>query len=64
MSQMPRSGSFDSSFAVLREGYPFVARRARRYGSDVFRTRLMLRPAVFAVGEDAAREFYAPGRMT
>ena len=54
----------DESVSLLREGYEFGRRRFRRCGSDVFATRLMLRPAVFLHGEEAAREFYAPGRMT
>ena len=54
----------DESVSVLREGYEFGARRFSRSGSDVVRTRLMLRPAVLVHGQEAAREFYEPGRMT
>ncbi|MGQ9365793.1 cytochrome P450 [Azospirillum sp. ST 5-10] len=64
MSPIPRDGSLDSTLALLSEGYTFVMNRCRRYGSDAFETRLMLRPVVCAMGEDAARMFYEPGRFT
>ena len=62
--QIPRDDSFDSSLALLREGYGFVSNRCGRYGTDVFQTRLMLRRAFCARGEDAARMFYHPDRFT
>lgn len=37
-----RTRSFDSTLALLREGYNFIANRCARYGSDAFETRLML----------------------
>lgn len=61
---IPRDPALDNSLALLREGYNFVGNRCRRYGADVFETRLMLRNAVCAMGEDAARMFYHPGRFT
>ena len=64
MSQIPRDGTFDSTRALIREGYDFVSSRCQRYGTDVFRTRLMLRPAFCARGEEAARMFYHPDRFT
>lgn len=64
MSQIPRDRSFDATLALLREGYAFVSNRCRRYHTDAFRTRLMLRPAICARGEDAARMFYHPDRFT
>ncbi|SEL09920.1 Cytochrome P450 [Blastococcus sp. DSM 46786] len=45
----------DSSLALLREGYAFISRRCDRLGTDAFRTRLMLRPAVCVRGAEAAR---------
>jgi fatty-acid peroxygenase len=61
---IPRLDAFDSSVALLREGYGFGARRFARCSSDAFETRLMLRKAVVAFGEEAARLLYEPDRMT
>tara|TARA_R110000868_G_scaffold404902_1_gene683689 strand:- start:80832 stop:82082 length:1251 start_codon:yes stop_codon:yes gene_type:complete len=64
MPQIPRTRSFDSTLALLREGYDFISNRCARYGSDAFDTRLMLRRVTCVLGEDAARMFYEPGRFT
>ncbi len=58
------SAKFDSSLALLSEGYRFMPRRFEALGADVFATRLMLRRVVCMRGEAAARMFYAPGRFT
>ena len=54
----------DSSLALLREGYTFISRRCDRLGTDAFRTRIMLRPAVCVRGAEAARMFYGDERFT
>lgn len=59
----PRDPGFDNSLAFLREGYTFVGRRARRLGSDVFETRLMLRDFTCVTGAEAARLVYDPERF-
>lgn len=64
MAQIPRDESLDSTLALLSNGYTFISQRCRRYGTDIFETRLMLRKAVCIMGEDAARIFYEPGRFT
>lgn len=64
MPQIPREETLDSSLALLSEGYTFVSRRYERFRSDVFETRLMLRRAICMMGEEAALEFYVPGRFT
>jgi fatty-acid peroxygenase len=61
---IPRDAAFDSTLSLLSEGYRFIPDRARRLGSDIFETRLMLRRAVCITGEEAARIFYEPGRFT
>lgn len=61
---VPRDKALDSTFALLREAYDFIPRRARRYGSDIFETRLMLQPAICMTGAEAARVFYDDERMT
>src|SRR5688572_3250226 len=60
----PRDLAADSTFAFWREGYRFVANRCARLRSDVFLARLWLKPVVCAMGEDASRTFYEPGRFT
>ncbi|UEM05435.1 cytochrome P450 [Skermanella rosea] len=64
MANIPRDKTPDSTLSLLREGYRFIPNRCRRHGSDIFGTRLMLRPAVCMSGPEAAREFYSPGRFT
>lgn len=64
MTTIPRDTAFDSSAAFLQNGYNFIADRCRDYGSDIFQTRIMLRPVYCVTGEEAARMFYMPGRFT
>lgn len=64
MRPIPRTRSFDSTLALLREGYDFISNRCPRYASDAFDTRLMLHRVTCVLGEDAARMFYEPGRFT
>lgn len=61
---IPRARVPDNTLALLTSGYGFIADRCRRYHTDVFATRLMLKPVYCALGEDAARMFYEPGRFT
>lgn len=64
MSRIPRDTVFDNSKAFLDNGYNFISDRCRQYASDIFQTRIMLRPVYCVTGEDAARMFYVPGRFT
>jgi fatty-acid peroxygenase len=64
MSALPRDPSFDSTLALLSEGYAFIGNRCAGLDTDIFVTRLMLRPAICMSGEAAARIFYHPGRFT
>ena len=61
---VPRLEVLDASPSLLREGYLFGTRRFARLGTDAFETRLMLRKALFAYGEEAAQHFYTPDRLT
>lgn len=63
MTALPHA-EFDASLAFLREGYAFVSRRCERTGSDLFRTRILLRPVICMRGREAARAFYGAGRFT
>jgi len=58
MRQMPRHGRFDSSLALLRQGYLFIDNGCRATGSDIFETRLLLRRTICMRGAEAARVFY------
>jgi fatty-acid peroxygenase len=65
MSAIPRERAFDSTIPLLlTEGYAFVTNRCWAYGTDVFRTRIMLREAYCTFGREAAEQFYHPGRFT
>jgi fatty-acid peroxygenase len=64
MTTIPRERGFDSTLALLREGYAFIPTRCRRLQSDIFATRLMLRRVVCMSGKEAASEFYRPDRFT
>jgi fatty-acid peroxygenase len=64
MPDIPREKSFDSTRALLREGYCFVSRRCARLASDAFQTRLMLKKVVCVRGAEASRMFYEHGRFT
>jgi len=63
MPRLPRDKSLDSTAALFFEGYNFGTNRFRRYRSDFFETRLMLRRAVCMRGEEAAGIFYDEGRF-
>jgi fatty-acid peroxygenase len=64
MTRIPREKAWDSTLALLADGYTFISERCRRHGSDVFETRLMLQPVFCMLGEEAARVFYEPDRLT
>jgi fatty-acid peroxygenase len=48
----------DETFAFLRKPYDFISEGCERRGSDVFETRLMLRPTICMMGREAAEFFY------
>lgn len=63
MPGFPRDKSFDSTLALIRDPYEFIAKRCRRYGSDLFQTRLMLRKTICMTGPEAAELFYDEERF-
>ncbi|MFC6490261.1 cytochrome P450 [Nitratireductor sp. GCM10026969] len=63
-SSIPVLSAFDSSLAVLKEGYRFIGNRCDALGSDIFRTRIMLSDVVCMRGPAAAEIFYRKGRFT
>ncbi len=64
MTSIPREKLPDSTLVLLREGYRFIPNRVRKHGSDIFRTRLMLRDVICVHGADAAEMFYTEGNFT
>ncbi|MGD8176673.1 cytochrome P450 [Marinimicrobium sp. C6131] len=63
MPQIPIDRSRDSTLALLRDPYDFIAKRCQRYQSDVFQTRLLLRPTICMSGPEAAQLFYDTSRF-
>ena len=55
---------FDSTIALLREGYPFIASRCDAAGTDLLTTRLMLRRVTLLRGAEAAQMFYDGRHLT
>jgi fatty-acid peroxygenase len=53
----------DSTIALLRNPYRYIARRAAALGEDVFETRLLLRRTTCMTGAEAAGVFYDPARL-
>ena len=62
MARIPRYG-LDSTLALKREPYRFISERCRQLDSDVFETRLLLRPAICMSGPAAAELFYDENRF-
>lgn len=58
MPQIPRDPLPDSSLALLADPYGYIGSRCRRFQSDVFETRLMLRRTLCMTGPEAAEVFY------
>src|SRR3546814_17703187 len=63
MPRMPRDESFDSTLALLRDPYGFISKKCRRYGSDVFETRLLLRRTICMTGSEASALFSEQDRF-
>jgi len=63
MPQIPRDRWPESTPALLIEGYRFISNRCRRYRSDIFEARLLLRKTICMKGEEASRLFYDTERF-
>ena len=63
MPQIPRDTSLESTVALLLDPYGFISKRCRRYGSDLFEARILLRRTLCMTGPEAARLFYDPDRF-
>lgn len=58
MPRIPRDRSLDSTLAVLLDPYGFISNRCRKYRTDLFETRLMLRRTICMTGPSASEVFY------
>ena len=58
------SVGFDSTIPFLREGYPFISSRCDALNTDLFTSRIGLRPATFIRGSEAAELFYDKNHFT
>lgn len=61
---VPHLGGFDQTLSLLREGYGFISSRCDELGTDIFATRLMLKPVICVRGAKAAQMFYDGERFT
>jgi fatty-acid peroxygenase len=64
LNDIPRDEAYDNTLALLKEGYAFISRRCDKLGTDIFRTRLMLRKVICMRGAEAAHVFYGSGNFT
>ncbi|WP_156290380.1 cytochrome P450 [Oceanobacillus salinisoli] len=57
--QIPIDRGIDNSLSMMMEGYLYITNRRRRFGRDMFETRLLgAQKAVCIAGEEAAKLFY------
>jgi fatty-acid peroxygenase len=63
MAEIPRDRVRDSSVAIIADPYGFIGKRCDRLGSDIFRTRLLLKTNICIRGRDAAEMFYDMDRF-
>lgn len=55
---IPQEKGVDHTLSLLTEGYLFIPNRSRKFGSDVFQTRLLGQKVICMAGEEAAALFY------
>lgn len=55
---------FDSTVPFLREGYPYISSQCDALGTDLFTSRVALRPITFIRGQEAAGLFYGGNRFS
>ena len=48
----------DSALTLYRDPYRIISRRCRRFGTDLFEVRLLLRRTICLTGPEAAGLFY------
>lgn len=60
MAKLPHTRLPDSTLALLCHGYNFISRTCDSFHSDIFQTRLLLKPFYCMRGKKAAQKFYDP----
>ena len=60
----PPMASWESTYPIIRSGYPYISAQCDRLGSNLFRSRLMLKKSLFMRGEEAAELFYDDALFT
>lgn len=58
MPAIPHFFEVVSALALLGKGYPFIANRCQRLGTDVFQVWLLMQNTICMRGEEAAKLFY------
>lgn len=58
MKTIPRTSEFDSTLALKHDPYFFISRTCQKLKSDVFFTRIMLKPTICMLGKEATEIFY------
>lgn len=58
--QIPNARGFDSSIALMHDGYLFIKKRVSQYAFDLFQTNLMMQKVICMSGKEAAKIFYDP----
>ncbi|WP_068672063.1 cytochrome P450 [Oceanobacillus sp. Castelsardo] len=57
--QIPIDKGFDNTFAMMKDGYLYISNRRKRFGRDIFETRLLGgQKAICIAGEEAVKIFY------
>lgn len=62
--QIPKDEPFDSTLALLKEGYNFIPNRLKKFQTNIFQTRILGKRVIVISGKDAAEIFYDNERMT
>ncbi|CAM4207262.1 Fatty-acid peroxygenase [Lacicoccus alkaliphilus] len=58
VTPIPRDKGVDNTLDLIQEGFNFIPDRRKKFGSDIFETRLVGRKAICIAGEEAAEIFY------
>ncbi|MFD1851440.1 cytochrome P450 [Oceanobacillus bengalensis] len=62
--QIPIDKGFDNSLAMMREGYLYITNRRKRFGRDMFETRLLGgQKAICIAGDEAVKMFYDESKI-
>lgn len=57
-NKIPCDRSFESSPMLFCEGYHFIQNRCKRYGTNIFQTRMLGQNVICMSGEEAGKLFY------